>query len=214
MDIEKNMKNLNYSTRKLLIGLSVAFFSFGPLLPAANAQGIDLKELKAQKEAESIKTFTDSLALFYNLVSGATAKSLNGSGGKIAGAGLKERAEKVRNEIPAYISNLEGLINKLKAANRFNDQFDKDVATLLGSNKVKGLVTKIGGARKLLGNGLNSSALNSLKKDVGFAAETLEIIRNNDVCQIVAVGIMTEALLFKKAATANNKFYEQYGCSK
>ncbi len=211
------MKRLSALNHPLFIGLTIFTFSCALFLALARpvkGQGIDLKEVKAQKEAESIKKFTDSLTLFYNLVSGATAQPLGSKGGKNVGAGLKEKAEKIRNETTSHIASIETLITKLKTANHFDDQFDSDVSKLLGSNKVKGRLVKVGGARKLFGSVLNSNAIGSLRKDVSSAAETLEFNKNEDVCKFIAVGIVVEALLFKKAATGNDKFSEEYGCNK
>ena len=143
------MKNQKSLDRSIFIGLTMFTLSFACLIAkpqSANAQEIDLKQLRAQSEAESIKKFTDSLTLFYNLVSGATAQTNN----KSIGAGLKEKGERVRAELTSNVSSIENFVTKLTTANRFNDQFDKDVNALLGSNKVKGRLVKAGGARKLL----------------------------------------------------------------
>ncbi len=206
----KNQKSLN---RSIFIGLTMFTLSFACLIAkpqSANAQEIDLKQLRAQSEAESIKKFTDSLTLFYNLVSGATAQTNN----KSVGAGLKEKGERVRAELTSNVSSIESFVAKLKTANRFNDQFDADVNALIGSNKVKGRLAKAGGARKLLASVLNSTSVNNLKKDVGTAASILEVTKSEDLCRFVAIGIVAEAVLQRKATTANDKFYEQIGCNK
>lgn len=206
----KNQKSLN---RSIFIGLTMFTLSFACLIAkpqSASAQEIDLKQLRAQSEAESIKKFTDSLTLFYNLVSGATAQTNN----KSIGAGLKEKGERVRSDLTNTVSSIESFVSKLKSANRFNDQFDADVNALIGSNKVKGRLVKAGGARKLLTSVLNSTAVNNLKKDVGTAASILEVTKSEDLCRFVAIGIVAEAVLQRKATTANDKFYEQIGCNK
>ena len=125
---------------------------------------------------------------------------------------LISKAEKIRNETAGFISTLDGLVAILKSANRFNDQFDKDVDALIGGNKVKSRVGRTGGARKLLGSLSHSTIINSLKKDVASAAEMRDFTKNEDICKFLAVGIVTEILLLKKATTGNDKFYEQYGC--
>lgn len=206
------MKNLNSITRSLFIGLMLFV-----LFSVANAQGVDLKDIKAQKEAEAIKKYTDLVTNFYAHLYqaiGDKGQSVNGKSGKIAGAGLRDRAAKVRSESVSNFDNLQSLIAKLRVANHFDEQFDKDVAKLLGSNKVKSRLTKSGGARKLLESILNSSATNNLKKNVSESAELVEFTKDEDVCKFIAVGIVVEALSFKKSTTANDKIYEANGCHK
>ena len=206
------MKNLNSITRSIFIGLMMfALFS------VTNAQGIDLKELKAQKEAEAIKKFTDLVTNFYAHLYqaiGDRGQSVNGKSGKVAGAGLTDKATKIRSESVNNFDNLQSLIAKLKVGNHFDEQFEKDVTKLLGSNKVKNRLAKSGGARKLFESVLNSTATNNLKKNVGESAGLVEFTKDEDVCKFIAIGIVVEVLSTKKSTTANDKIYEANGCHK
>jgi hypothetical protein len=208
------MKNHESTNRFLFVALALFTVSISLLIVGprtADAQSIDLNEIRGQREAESIKKFTDSLTLFENLVlSAAAAQNRNTA----TGAGLKDKGEKVRADLTATIPSLEGFVSKLKSANRFNDQFDADVNTLLGSNKVKSRVQRAGGARKFLNSGLSSSSVNNLKKEIGTAASLVEVTKSEDLCRFVGIGILAEALLQKKSTTANDKFYEKLGCDK
>jgi hypothetical protein len=209
---EKTMKNLNSITRSIFIGLiTFALFS------VTNAQGVDLKAIKAEREAEAIKKYTELITNFYAHLYQAIAdrgQSVNGKSGKIAGAGLSDKAAKVRSESVSNFDNLQSLIAKLKSANRFNEQFDKDVAKLLGAHKVKGRLTKSGGARKLLESVLNSSVTNGLKKNVTESASLVEFIKDEDTCKFIAVGIVVEALSTKKSTRLSDSIYEANGCHK
>ncbi len=207
------MKNQESTNRSLFVALAMFTLSFSLLLAGprtANCQGIDLNEIRGQREAESVKKFADSLSAFNNSVLAAAAQTRSTT----TGAGLKDKGEKVRADLTATVSSLEGFVSRLKSANRYNDQFDTDVNTLLGSNKVKSRVQRAGGARKFLSSGLSSSSINNLKKEIGTAASLVEVTKSEDLCRFVGLGIVAEALLQKKATTANDKFYEKLGCDK
>ncbi len=208
------MKNQNSLQHFVFSRLTIFVLSLA-LFASAAAQGIDLKELKAQKETDAIKKYTDLVTNFYtHLYQAIGERSQSISKGKVAGAGLTDKATKVRSELTNAVDSIQNLIAKLKAGNHFDEQFDKDVATLLGSNKVKARLTKNGGARKLLGSVLNSSAMNNLKKNVGESAGLVEFTKDEDVCKFIAVGIVVEILSAKKSTTANDKIYEANGCHK
>ena len=202
------MKTLNSLTHSIFISLAL-FAGFS----AANGQGIDLQGLKAQREADSIKKYTDLVTDFYiHLYQAIGDRSQSISKGKVAGAGLTERATKVRSELNGNVDNIQSLIAKLKTGNHFDEQFDKEVIKLLGGNKVKNRLAKSGGARKLLGSVLNSTATNNLKKNVSQSAGLVEFTKDEDVCKFIAVGIVVEILSSKKPTTTNDKIYEANGC--
>jgi hypothetical protein len=203
------MRNLNLLNRLLVVVLML-LASFSTI----TAQGVDLKEIKATKEAEAIKKYTDLLTNFYLHLYGAIGnKSQPLEKGKVPG-GLTDKATKVRSETAGNFDNVQSLIAKLKAANHFDEQFDKDVIKLLGSNKVKDRLTKSGGARKLFQSILNATATNDLKKNISESASLIEFTKDEAVCRFIAVGIIVEVLSSKKSTTPNDKIYEVNGCHK
>jgi len=208
------MKNQKHFHHSLLAGLATSVLSLA-LFSSVAAQGIDLKELKAQKEAEAIKKYTDLVTNFYtHLYQAIGDRSQSISKGKVAGAGLTDRATKVRSELMNTVDSIQSLIAKLRAGNHFDEQFDKEVIKLSGGNKVKSRLTKAGGARKLFESVLNSTATNNLKKNVSESASLVEFTKDEDVCKFIAVGIVVEVLSAKKSTTVNDKIYEANGCHK
>jgi hypothetical protein len=197
---------------KNLIFISLMTYA---LFFVTNAQGVDLKAIKAEKEAEAVKKYTNLITDFYTHLFFAIADRAKPLGsGKIAGAGLRDRAAKIRNDSVNNFDNVQSLIAKLRAANHFDEQFDKDVAKLLGSNKAKSLVAKSGGTRKLWQSILNSGAMGNLKKNVSESAELVEFTKDEDVCKFIAAGIVVEILSTKKSTTVHDKIYEANGCHK
>lgn len=204
------MKNPNSVKHSLFIGLMLF-----ALVSITNAQGVDLKEIGAEKQTESIKKFTDLLTDFYaHLFQAIGDRSKSISNGKVAGAGLTDKATKIRGEVIGNVDNIQSLIAKFKTANRYNEQFDKDAIKLLGSNKAKSQLAKSGGSRKLLESVLNSNATNNLKKNVSESAALVEFKKDEDVCRFIAVGILVEVLFSKKSTTTSDKIYEANGCHK
>jgi hypothetical protein len=158
------MKNQNFIYRNFFIALMMFALALAPFLtmpPQTNAGGIDLKALNAESEAKSIAQYVEGLTAFFNQAETLSGKRL------IPRADVtkfENEGRRIKSDASNFRSKLQALIAKLKAANRWNEQLDADIAAALGNRKVKGLLARGGGARKLLETALNE--IGSLDTDI------------------------------------------------
>ena len=89
---------------------------------------------------------------------------------------------------------------KIKKANLWDKQFDKDVAKLI-KGEVKNVLEKNGGARKLLENGLSLSSAAGLKKDIDNHANLIiwQRDKTKDTCKYIAIADVVYVVSTKKS---------------
>lgn len=201
------MKNQKFVCRSFFIVLFVAAFAFAPATMAQRylTERIDVKALNAEREAKSLAQFTESLAQFFNQAETLASKP---SVSRADSTKAESDGQRVKGDLNAFRSNLQALITKLKAANRWNDQLDADFAQGLGDRKVKSLLARGGGARKLLEAALND--INSVGTDIdnlisGLKAKTAAHARAKSrlKCALLFVGVAA-AELARMPETAKN----------
>jgi hypothetical protein len=145
----------------MLFAFSFAVAPFLTLTQKTLADGIDLKALNAETEAKALVQYGQLLVQFFNATQEAQKRAsvLRADLSKIEGDG-----QKVKNDASGFRQNLQSLITKLKAANKWNDALDADISTALGSRRVKGFLGQNGGARRLFESALNE--INDISADV------------------------------------------------
>jgi hypothetical protein len=158
------MKKQNTFYRSLLVMLFAFSFAVAPFLTMTQktlADGIDLKALNAETEAKALVQYGQLLAQFFNATQEAQKRAsvLRADLSKIEGDG-----QRVKNDVASFRQNLQSLITKLKAANKWDDALDADISTALGGRKVKSFLGQGGGARRLLESALNE--INDISADV------------------------------------------------
>jgi hypothetical protein len=208
------MRKLHSLTRSLFISLTMFAFSFALFLAtpqSARAQSEILKKAKAQKEAGTIKRYTDLLVNFYDFVSRAK------NGEKTAAAELPAKAKKLIDGFRDYKFNIEDLLKKLGDSPMTHDQIDADADKLLGGNVIaSSRAFQNGGVLSTLNRGLDVKLGTKLLIDVSIASERFESHSSGTekaVCRYLAVGIIAEALLLNKGATSVDKLYIKRSCS-
>ncbi len=211
------MKNRNNFNHLMSIGLIISTFAlvgfFAISQPVKAQSRVDLKVLKADEEAKTITSLSGALFDFFeknlpiDLYKRVMIDSEQDSQTKTERENLKAEGEKVKTELKNTFLALTDLISKLKKANLWDEQFDKDVAKLIKSNEIKGWLDKSGGGRKLLESGVSATSVNRVKKEIDDLANLikLETLKSKDVCKFMAIGIVVRALREKKSTSLTVK---------
>jgi hypothetical protein len=226
---EETMRNQKAKMSSLLTMLfSVAFVAL--LVSNATAQRrFDFKAAGVETEAAGIEQFTDALIAF-SLKDVETRRSKLADRVKLRRE-LQDTGTKVKGSSSNARRLFQELIAKLKSGNRWNDDFDKSFLDGIVSPRIKSLIQRNGGARKVLADA--EALLNSLNAEID---ETIREANNNqalnetneatftrasfygkrgDRCLLLGIGIaLAESRLLKMKLTAQNldNIFDSKGC--
>ena len=186
---------LNY--RPLLTAFFSAAFVFIVGLSAvqnADAQRkFDPKATGTETELRNVANFTQELVNFLKL---ADLVDQNSAVSEDDHKKLRDTGKRVKDGTSNARTNLQGFISKLKAANRWNDDFDAEFLDAIVSPRIKAFIQKAGGARKALTAA--EAALNAVGQQVDAAI--------NDAKKPRAENIVTD-VFFMNASFSSNPNY-------
>lgn len=171
----------------LTAALALAFvFALG-LSQSAAAQGrLDVRAAGVETEVKGLAQFAEQLAQF---VGQSEQLQKRGSATEADLTKLQELGRRVKDGSSNLRRFLQALISKLKASNRWNDQFDAEFVASISNSAVKSFIQRNGGARKLLSADINP-AIDSIGAD---ADAIVDEVRNH------RAAISSDAVFIKAA---------------
>lgn len=221
------MRNQKIKTSSLLtVLLSIVFVALCVSNTTAQRR-FDFKAAGVETEAAGIEQFTDALIAF-SLKDVENRKSKLTDRVKLRRE-LQDNGSRVKGSSSNARRLLQELIAKLKNGNKWNDDFDKSFLDGIVSPRIKSLIQRNGGARKVLAdadglfNSLNTEIDDSIREANSQALnETGGVILMNasfakrgDRCLLLGIGIaLAESRLLKMKLTAENldNIFDSKGC--
>lgn len=228
------MRNRKIKTSSLLTVLfSTAFVIALCVSDTAAQRRFDLKAAGVDNEAAGIEQFTDALISFALKDAELSKKSTSLTDRVRLRRELQDAGSKVKGSAGNARRLLQALISKLKSGNRWNDELDTDFLNSIISPRIKSLIQRNGGARKVLADA--DAIFNSLNADIDATLreanenqalnETGEFTfmntsfafygKRGDRCILLGIGIaLAESRVLKMKLTAQNldNIFDSKGC--
>ncbi len=143
---------------------SAALFGFAMLFAATDADAqrrFDPKTTGTETELRNVALVTQDLL---NFVKQAESVEQNPSASAADRKKLQDFGRKVKDGASNFSGSLRGFTQKLKNANRWNDEFDAEFLDSITNAKIKSFIQKLGGARRAFTEA--EAAISSLGQDV------------------------------------------------
>lgn len=157
--------NNKINRRQIVVMLFSAAIVFVVGLSTAQAQRrFEPKSVGAETEVRNVANFTQELLTFLKQTEDADN---NANVSEVELKRLQNQGKRIKDGTSNTRSSLQGIISKLKSANRWNDEFDADFLEAITNTRVKAFIKRAGGARKVLTDA--ETALNSLGQDIDAA---------------------------------------------